>query len=142
MMLTYAVEIYGCSFRLARVLGLEFKYPDWLARHQLTEYPELRIMGLIVISTKLTQPFDNIIRTPEDATDASALKLDWDEWRSLKAQEASKRLKRGEEVHVAEEDVFNMSGEKLDDYLDWYQNTWMDEKESHCKFEATRGERN
>jgi len=127
------VEIYGCSFRLAKVLSLEFQYPNILARHRLIEYPELRIIGLIVISTKLIQPFDDIVRTPETVTDAGALKLDWNEWQGLMTEKVSKGLKLGEEAKVTEDDVFNMSDEKLDDYLNWYQKTWTDDVESKCK---------
>lgn len=36
-------------------------------------------------------------------------------------------LKRGEEIHVKETDVWNMSGKDMDKYMDWYQRTWIED---------------
>lgn len=127
------VEICACSFRLAKVLKIDFRYSNTLSRHKLLEYPELQAIALIVISAKLLQPFDDIIRTPESIKDPSALKVDWNEWRGLVTGDISEGLKLGEEVKVTEHEVFNMSGNKLDEYLDWYQRIWTDEREAKCK---------
>lgn len=124
------LEIFPCAFRLAKVLNLDFKYPELFAgQFRATDYPELRLMGLIVVSTKLLQPCDNITRKPEIGTDPITMRLRWESWKHVMTEKEVKGLKPGEEVKIREEDVFEMNGEKLDDYLAWYQKTWMDDKE-------------
>ncbi len=126
------LEIYPCAFRLVKVLKLDFSYPDALrGEFRSITYPELRIMGLLVIATKLTQPFDDFYRRPEYATDPGTMKMEWEKWKQIMAKDQGeeKGLKKGEQIKVTEDDVFNMDDQKLDDYLDWYQKTWMDNKE-------------
>jgi RNA polymerase I-specific transcription initiation factor RRN7 len=50
------------------------------------------------------------------------------------AEAPSKGLKRGEEIRITDSDVMNMSGKQMDDYLDWYQQTWVDDRDpkSEC----------
>lgn len=125
--LPQAVEIYGSCYQLAEALGIKFQYPKILSRHQLSEYPELQVAALVVISTKILQPFDNMIRSPESLRDPSALRVDWDEWGGM-ASEGSDATP-GQEAKVTEADVFNMSGDMLDRYLDWYSKTWSGERD-------------
>jgi RNA polymerase I-specific transcription initiation factor RRN7 len=40
-----------------------------------------------------------------------------------------KGLRRGDEIKVTDEDVLGMSARKIDDYLYWYQRTWMDDRD-------------
>ena len=85
-------------------------------------------MSLIVIATKLSQPFDNIPRDHESDADPTSVKIDWGKWRQIMAEPPSDRLRRGEEIKVTDLDVFSMNDKKLDDYLDWYQRTWIDDQ--------------
>ena len=48
-------------------------------------------------------------------------------------REAPKGLKRGQEINVTDGDVFKMKGKELDDYLDWYQRTWVDDSDPKSK---------
>ncbi|KFY42334.1 hypothetical protein V494_02461 [Pseudogymnoascus sp. VKM F-4513 (FW-928)] len=121
------LEIYGSCCQLAEALGIKFQYPKTLSRHKLSEYPELQVAALVVISTKLLQPFDNMIRTPESFRDPSALRVDWDEWSSMAAEGSD--ATPGDEAKVTEADVFNMSGDMLDRYLNWYHQTWSGERD-------------
>lgn len=123
------LEVYPCTFRLAKVLELDnFKWPDqFTGQVRAMDYPELRMMGLLVIATKLTQPFDDVVRKPETATDPSTMRVQWGTWKEVMSEKPVEGLKPGEEVKVTEEDVFEMSGAKLDDYLAWYQRMWMDD---------------
>ncbi|KFZ05408.1 hypothetical protein V501_08376 [Pseudogymnoascus sp. VKM F-4519 (FW-2642)] len=102
--------------------------PLIIFRHKLSEYPELQVAALVVISTKLLQPFDNMIRTPESLKDPSALRVDWDGWSGMAAEGGD--ATPGQEAKVTEADVFNMSGDMLDRYLDWYNQTWSGERDS------------
>lgn len=42
-------------------------------------------------------------------------------------------LERGSEIYVTEKDVMNMTGEQLDEYMDWYERTFVDESRAEEK---------
>ena len=50
------------------------------------------------------------------------------------AEAPTKGLKRGEEIKVTDADVMKMSGKQMDDYLDWYQRTWIDDRNPKSMF--------
>ena len=109
---------------------MEFKWPEiFEGQVRVVGYPELRMMGLVVVSVKLLEPLDDVVRKPESIVDPASMRVRWESWKEVMSEKEVKGLKSGEEVKVREEDVFEMSGEKLDDYLNWYQKTWMDDKE-------------
>jgi len=91
-------------------------------------------MSLIVIATKLSHPFDDLERIPQSETDPTTVKVDWARWRKIMAEAPTKGLNRGEEIKVTEADVMKMSGNKMDDYLDWYQRTWIDDRNPKSTF--------
>lgn len=94
----------------------------------MAAYPEVRLTSLVVIATKLSHPFDNIARIPESDNDPTTVKIDWTKWRETMTDSPLKGLKRGEEITMTDMDVMNMNGKKMDDYLDWYQRTWIDDR--------------
>lgn len=109
---------------------MEFKWPEiFEGQVRAVDYPELRMMGLVVVSVKLLEPLDDVVRKPESIVDPASMRVRWESWKEVMAEKKVTGLKPGEEIKVREEDVFEMSGEKLDDYLNWYQKTWMDDKE-------------
>ncbi len=118
---------------MGKLLDLNFSYPDIIGRHLLASYPEVQIISLIVIATKLSNPFDDIVRVPEYVTDHAVLTVDWGFWRDTMVDEAPKGLKKGDEINVAEADVFKMSPAEMDKYLDWYQRTWIDDRDPKCE---------
>ncbi|KAI1003848.1 hypothetical protein K3495_g4362 [Podosphaera aphanis] len=123
------IEIYPAVRRLANLLDLDFSFPDALASlHRPTSYPEVRLISLVVIATKLSQPFDDILRVPENDMDPSLLKISWKEWSTIMTDEETKGLKRGEEIWLKDTNVWDMNEKDIDQYLDWYQNTWMDDR--------------
>jgi RNA polymerase I-specific transcription initiation factor RRN7 len=127
------VDIYVAARKLGRILELDYSFPNTLGRHTVTANPEIQIISLIIIATKLCQPFDDIARVPESVTDPSGLKLDWEAWSDIMAEKLPKGLKRGQEISVTDGDVFKMKGKELDDYLDWYHRTWVDDSDPKCK---------
>ncbi len=93
----------------------------------------MALIALLVITVKLYYPFDTIERHTRSAADPGALTLDWDQW--CKAQKeydsretANGQLGRGNEIKVEEKDVFNLSDDQMDEYLDWFEKTWVDEE--------------
>jgi RNA polymerase I-specific transcription initiation factor RRN7 len=97
--------------------------------YNVKAYPELALICLIVIATKLNHPFDSIIRIPESDSDPTTTKIDWSEWREIMSEKGSVGLKRGEEIKATDVDVSSMNAKKMDDYLDWYQKTWLDDRD-------------
>jgi hypothetical protein len=91
-------------------------------------------MSLIVIATKLSHPFDDIERAPQSEVDPTTVKVDWEKWRETMTETPTKGLKRGEEIKITDGDVMKMSGKQMDDYLDWYQQTWIDDRNPKSSF--------
>ena len=98
-------------------------------------------MCLLVIVVKLHHPFDGLIRHVRSLADSAALTIDWETWvdrqSSCKMHAADgTHLERGSEINVTEKDVMNMTGEQLDEYIDWYERTFVDEPRAEEKARA------
>ncbi|KAG9243177.1 60S ribosomal protein L40 [Calycina marina] len=109
--------------RLPMTLGDFYK---WATRDEIVYTRAL--MCLIVIATKLSQPFDDTERIPESEADLSTVRLDWKRWRDAMQEQPVAGLRRGEEIHVTDLDVLDLSGEAMDDYMDWYQRIFLDDR--------------
>jgi len=44
------------------------------------------------------------------------------------SQAPAEGLKQGDEIKITDMDVLGMDEKKIDDYLDWYQRTWIDDR--------------
>lgn len=118
---------------MARLLAINFTFPMPRSRQRISSFPEIALMALLVVAVKIYYPFDAIERNPRSINDLGPLALDWDYW--CKAQKAHNlrdssddKFGRGNEIRVKEEDVFKLSGDQIDTYLDWFENTWIDEE--------------
>ena len=94
-------------------------------------------MSLIIVAIKLSQSLDGIERIPRHPIEPAALAINWEHWRKSHEGENDKEngngtgndnekveglgLKKGNEMSVVEGDVFKMSGEEMDRYMDWYE---------------------
>lgn len=126
------MDVYDGVKRLAKLLNIEFKFnPSKSQTIRASTHPEAKIAALIVIATKLSHPFDGIVRIPRDAP---SLTMNWSAWKDAMAEKKTDGLKRGQEIHVTDRDVLSMSGDQLDDYLNWYQQMWIDGTEPKSKF--------
>jgi RNA polymerase I-specific transcription initiation factor RRN7 len=96
------------------------------------------LISLIVVATKLSHPFDDITRIPESDVDPTTVKIDWKIWNEIMADAPLTGLKRGDEMTITDETVMGMDGKKIDDYLDWYQRIWIDDRDSksECAFSS------
>ncbi|CZS92264.1 related to polymerase I core factor (CF) subunit [Rhynchosporium agropyri] len=125
------VEVHPTTCRLQALINIDISYHAHLTGTSgATPYPEVQLMSLVVIATKLLHPFDDIKRAPGSYSDPSAVKVDWSRWVELTAPERMTGLARGEAINVKETDVWEMNPEKIDNYLDWYQRMWIDDKKS------------
>ncbi|KAL8753431.1 MAG: hypothetical protein Q9199_005050 [Rusavskia elegans] len=131
--LALPLDVFPAVRRIAKLLDIDFAFPKARPRQRMSSMPEVALVALVVIAVKLYYPFDAIDRHPSSATDPGVLVLDWDQW--CKAQKeydsretAGGQLGRGNEIRVEEKDIFNLSNDQMDEYLDWFEKTWVDEE--------------
>ena len=143
--LALPIEVYAATQRLARLLGVDFTLHlegKTSSKHVL-RYPEVRLMALLVVSTKLFFPIDDIDRHPLSANDLSVLKMDWSAWVAShssrknnshvggddsdgshddnKTETAARSMTFPEGSKISESDCLAMGDAELDRYLDWYE---------------------
>ena len=129
---SFVVEIYTAVHRLNTITRFPFAFPERVTgRVTALHLPEVQLATLIVISTKLFFPLDDIKRYPQSTREPSSQVVNWELWaqvqRHFDARETSGgRIGKGNEVLVNDNDVFNMSPTQLDEYMDWYENSWLD----------------
>jgi RNA polymerase I-specific transcription initiation factor RRN7 len=133
MYLALPLEIFTAVQELAQLTQSHFHYSSTkdTRRRQGSAFPEIKLMSLLVISVKLLYPFDGAQRLPRSIQEPTTQKLDWMSWKRHQ-QEFGERpppasLARGSEIDVRDTDVFKMSRQELDSYMDWYQKTWVRE---------------
>lgn len=126
------VELYVVVRRLASLLAVDFMFPKPGPRQRKSAHPEIQLVSLLVIAVKLYHPFDSQPRYSRTLSEFGTLVIDWDVWCKSQSEYATRhtsagKLGRGNEINVNENDVMAMSGEQLDEYLDWYEKTWIKE---------------
>ncbi|CAK4033932.1 RNA polymerase I-specific transcription initiation factor rrn7 [Lecanosticta acicola] len=129
--LSLPLEIYVATQRLGRLLDADFSYTlDAKTRANMSlRCPEIRLMALVVIATKLLFPFDDLKRYPTSSRDLAALHMDWPLWVKLQNHGSQGTPSQDGNPHVTFEDAFKMTeaesldlaDDRLDGYLDWYE---------------------
>ena len=125
------VTLHPITLHLANLLSISFAFPSPGRRQRTSSLPELQIISLLIIATKLYHPFDGLPRHVPSLADPAALSIDWPSWvQAQKAHDASStdegHLQRGTEINVTEIDAMKMSGQQLDEYMDYYERTFID----------------
>ena len=85
-----------------------------------------------MIAVKLYHSFDDTTRHVRSLADSAALTVDWAVWVDTQSSHNVRvadepHLERGSEISVTEKDVMSMPGEQLDEYMDWYERTYVDD---------------
>lgn len=124
--LALPIETLAGTLRLARVLDIDFAYEPFkrgASKDAMLRYPEVRMMALIVVATKLLYPLDDIDRHPTEHSDLTSLFMDWQAWSKLQRQkdQNSSTLTYADAMHFSQEDVMAASGDALDNYMDWVE---------------------
>lgn len=139
------IDVFPGAQRLAELLDMTFDFSVAnQKRVRISEHPEIQLMCTIIITTKLFYPFDDIKRYPSSVNQPSALKLDWNEWEqnflaSKAENQTPEQRKASNTVHLntIEDDVPSMTGQQMDDYLDWFERTgWLNEDDAKQGREA------
>ncbi|KAL4810783.1 hypothetical protein BDV18DRAFT_2260 [Aspergillus unguis] len=130
--LALPVDIYPVTKRLQTLIGFTFEYPaKVVGRRKPLDKPELQLITLIVIATKLLFPFDDVQRHPISAQEPTVQSINWDAWAEVQNQYdrrdlSADQIGKGKEILVNEGDVLTMSSAQLDEYMDWYETSWLD----------------
>ncbi|RAH83599.1 RNA polymerase I-specific transcription initiation factor Rrn7 [Aspergillus japonicus CBS 114.51] len=130
--LALPIDIYPAVKRLQHLLGFSFAYPTGTnGRRRPLQLPEVQVVVLIVISTKLLFPFDDYNRYPLSSKEPSVQVIDWVLWAQNqrnydRERTAGGRLGKGNEISVAEKDILSMTPSQMDEYMDWYESSWLD----------------
>lgn len=122
-LLTTQAEIYVHVRAMTRLLSLDFSFNMQKKRFKLLDYPDILLVACVVFSTKLLYPFDGVERVPVSYRDPSSLQMDWGKWRELMRDVTFEGLERREINKLEAEDAWTLSDRKIDDYLDWYEET-------------------
>lgn len=135
--LALPLEVYAAVFRITRMLKIDFSYDIEAGKRRprlrVLRLAEAKLMALLVIATKLLFPLDNMKRYPRKPTELSALAMDWSAWSAARdehdqAVKHDERLGYEDALRISENDVLEMSTDKLDEYMDWYGSTITNEE--------------
>ncbi|KAL5339356.1 hypothetical protein BJX70DRAFT_364109 [Aspergillus crustosus] len=130
--LALPVDIYPATKELQSLLGFTFEYSTKHTRRQKAlDKPELQLITLVVIATKLLFPFDDIQRHPSSTQEPTVQAIDWGSWKEVqkdfdRRDTSAGRIGKGKEILVKEDDVLDMTPDQLDEYMDWYETSWLD----------------
>lgn len=128
--LTLPTEVYLMAKSLIQILGATFDFPDGSRKRiRAIDNPELFLIALVVVSTKLLHSLDGKERRPMDHDDLRVKQIDWVEWQrsraEAKAERSQGRLEPGTEYQVTPNTALLTDEDKMDDFMDWYEKMWV-----------------
>ncbi|KAJ5788546.1 hypothetical protein N7457_003536 [Penicillium paradoxum] len=129
--LALPIEIYDATKTLQELLGFTFQYPADDDRQKKQFLPDVQLMALVVIATKLLFPFDDLKRYPTTAKEPATQIMDWTLWvRAQSHFDGDSRVTgdigKAAAIRVTDKDVLTMTSAQLDSYMDWYESSWLD----------------
>ncbi|KAK9241394.1 hypothetical protein V1525DRAFT_335168 [Lipomyces kononenkoae] len=150
------LEIYQAVVHLTSVLKLKFSFQTNHKPKQGDFHPEIKLMALVIISTKLCFGLDGVLRVPTTFSEPAAQHLDWDLWkRSLMSTwikekwaedeipntntgRVSEKLAAGSDpkqgsYHYDDDDVAFWDSDQINKFLSFYQKTWVVSDEAEMK---------
>lgn len=119
--------------RIASLLNVRFMFPGPGTRQKKSSFPETQLVALLVVAVKLFHPLDQLQRKSRSWTEPGILSIDWNVWCDSQAEYEARftsegQIGRGNILSVTEQDIMKMSGAQLDEYMDWSEQTWVDEE--------------
>lgn len=135
------MTLYPATREIAKILDIYFTFPLPKGQQRISNLPEIALISLLVIAVKLYHPFFSHQIYADENDVMSLYAIDWDAWVKSHHDHESRlsnedQLARGTEMEVTENDAMTMTGDQLDDYLDWYERTWVDEGRAERKPKA------
>ncbi|KAF3041939.1 Pol I core factor CF [Didymella heteroderae] len=134
--LALPLEVYDYTLRLCRLLGYNFVlHQDGNKRLGVRHLPEAQLAGCLIICVRLLYPFDGEKRHPRLASEPTSAVMNWASWwEQIQAARAQSEGGNGrftieKLTKLEEKDAFEMAPEQLDQYLDFYADTFLDDAE-------------
>ncbi len=125
--LALPIEVFAATSRLARLTDITFAFtldakPG--AKNHMLQYPEPRLMAILIVSSKLLFPFDDIERAASSANAMDALGMDWSAWAELQVSQptedkAGRPLAYADALEFSQTDVLGAAEHQVDQYMDW-----------------------
>jgi RNA polymerase I-specific transcription initiation factor RRN7 len=116
------VEVYVYAEKLVSLLRLDFSFPT-KASVPLNN-PEMLLVASIVLATRLLYPFDreeSLSGMRDHRAGPGRLRIDWANWAWAFENKKPERHDRRDFEMMTSADVYDMAGEDMDKYMDWYQ---------------------
>lgn len=126
--------MYETVQTLQRILDFNFAYPTDFEEKKPIEaldLPELQLVVLLVISTKLLFPLDDVRRYPETLGEPATQIMNWSEWLDAQRRfenhpQADDKLGQELAIQLNDQDALQMDSNDMDQYMDWYERSWLD----------------
>lgn len=136
--LALPTAVYEATCKIAALLSVDFFFPTLAAKQRVTGLPEIALMSVLIIAVKLLYPFSKDLGSVRSMEDPAVLAVDWEAWvashqSQVPGAEGETLGGRGSEIEVTEDDIMAMTGKQMDEYLDWYERTWVDEDRAQSK---------
>ncbi|KAF2870713.1 hypothetical protein BDV95DRAFT_574423 [Massariosphaeria phaeospora] len=131
--LALPLEIYAATDRLAGKLGYDLVANPAGKKRRLRGLPEAQLIACLIVCVKIMYPFDGERRYPRTTSEPAVMVIDWDNWHKeiseakTKADDSGNEYTNKELWNVDEKDVLSMSPSEMDQYMDFYQQNFLDE---------------
>lgn len=92
--------------------------------------PEVQVITLIIIATKLLFPFDELKRNPATPREPATQTVNWNEWMQAQRkfnhhEQSGGQIGKEQLMRITDEDVLGMNNSEMDQYMDWYEKDWL-----------------
>ncbi|KAL6160687.1 hypothetical protein ACJQWK_11750 [Exserohilum turcicum] len=134
--LALPLELYAATKRLGDLLGYDFA-PHYEGKKRLgiRHLPEAQLVSCIIVCIKILYPFDQEQRQWGLSTQHTMTAMNWDVWcKEMRVADDGKEVASvgftsEEMAKLQEKDVFAMDTAEMDQYLDYYADTYLDDAE-------------
>jgi RNA polymerase I-specific transcription initiation factor RRN7 len=130
------VDVYDTVKTLQQLVDFGFTYPSMpesQKRSDSLKLPEVQLVVLLIISTKLIFPFDDDVkRYAASYSEPATQTMDWSRWAYNQnwfehlSMVQDDKLDKETLIRVNDHDIFKMEPDQLDQYMDWYESSWLD----------------
>lgn len=137
--------MYAGVLELSRLSKEDFCYPLHRNRLQWIDYPDVFLLASIIMVTKLLFPFKTLDESKMDDVGEAGTKyispnfttqsicMDWNKWQAVykdsSATRPASRLSREDIAKLRPQDVWTLTEDQIDDYMDWQQQYHLTDKE-------------
>jgi RNA polymerase I-specific transcription initiation factor RRN7 len=108
--MSFPLETYSIAKRISKLIDLKEFSLHGASKSQRRPYPDAKIMALLIIACKIG--FNLEINSA------------WKNWSASFEEKEDKGIPFED---VDENKILEMSDEKLDQYMDWFQSKWIEE---------------